>query len=115
MQGLSASGLDATVRRVRALRPVWGAGGDAVVDRGGEEMLEFVDGFEVEAGGLVVAQQQSLLFQGAGDAGGDGVEQALEFGVRRCNGAVATGLFVIERISAVDKEHVQVDVERHPH
>ena len=43
MQGLSAGGWDATVRRVRALRPAWGpAGGDAVVDDGAEELLETV-------------------------------------------------------------------------
>ena len=40
------------------------------------EMLEFVDGFEVEGEGLVIAQQQPLLFQRASDAGGDSVEQA---------------------------------------
>ena len=39
-------------------------------------MLEFVDGFEVEGEGLVIAQQQPLLFQRASDAGGDSVEQA---------------------------------------
>ena len=40
-----------------------GAGGDAVVDRGGEDMLAFVDEFdvEVEGGGLAIAQQQPLL------------------------------------------------------
>ena len=56
MQGLDASGLGATVRRVKALHPVWvGAGGDVVVDRGGEEILEFGGGFEVEGGGRVLA------------------------------------------------------------
>ena len=43
-----------------------GAGGDAVVDGGAEELLETVVGFEVERGGLVVADQQSLAFEGAG-------------------------------------------------
>ena len=52
-----------------------GADGDAVVDEGAEELLEPVGGFEVEGGRLVVAIQQSLLFEGAGDTGGDGVEQ----------------------------------------
>ena len=65
-----------------------GAGGDAVVDRGGEEWLEFVDGFEVEGGGLVIAQQQPLFLQGTGDAGGDGAERALEFGLRGCSDPV---------------------------
>ena len=35
-------------------------------------MLEFVDRFEVEAGGLVVAEQQSPLFQGV--AGPRGID-----------------------------------------
>jgi hypothetical protein len=34
-----------------------GTGSDAAVDRGGEELVEFVDGFEIEAGGLVIAHQ----------------------------------------------------------
>ena len=42
--------------------PGVGAGGDAVVDGGAEELLETVVGFEVEGGGLVVADQQSLAF-----------------------------------------------------
>ena len=46
----------------------------------GMRLLEFVDGFEAEGGGLVIAQQQPLLSQRASDAGGDGVDQTLEFG-----------------------------------
>ena len=42
-----------------------GADGDAVVDGGAEELLESVVGFEVEGGSLVVADQQSLPFEGA--------------------------------------------------
>ena len=61
--------------------------------------------------GLVIAQQQPLVFQGAGDAGGDGAEQTLEFGLRRCSDAVEAGLLVFERVGAIDEEHVQVDVE----
>ena len=61
-----------------------GAGGDAVVHGGAEELLEIVGGLEVEGGGLFVAGQQSLPFEGAGCAGGDGVEQALELGLGRC-------------------------------
>ena len=49
-----------------------------------------------------------------GDAGGDGVEQALEFGLGRCGDVVETGLFVIERVGAIDEEHVQVDVGSAP-
>ena len=71
--------------------PGVGAGGDVVVDGGGEELLETVGGFEVEGGVLFVADQQSLPFEGAGDTGGDGVEQALEFGLGRCGDAVETG------------------------
>ena len=52
-----------------------------------------------------------MLFQGAGDAGGDGMKQALEFAMGRCSDAVETGRFVIERVGAVDEEHVQVGVE----
>ena len=59
MQGLSDGGLGSTVRSVRALRPAWGAGGDAVVDGGAEELLETVGGFEVEDGVHFVADQQS--------------------------------------------------------
>ena len=58
------------------------ADGDAVVDGGAEELLESVGGFEVKGGGLGVAEQQSLLLEGAGDAGGDGVEQAARQGHR---------------------------------
>ena len=95
----------------QGLAPGVGAGGDAVVDGGAEELLEPVGGFEVEGGVLFVADQQSLPFEGAGDTGGDGVEQALEFGLGRCGDAVQTGRFVIERVGAVDEEHVQVRVE----
>ena len=42
---------------------------------------------------------------------GDGVEQALEFGLGRCSDAVDTGRFVFERVGAVDEEHLQMDVE----
>ena len=52
-----------------------------------------------------------MAFEGAGCAGGDGVEQALEFGLGRCGDAVETGRFVIERVGAADEEHVQVGVE----
>ena len=62
----------------------------------------------------VIAQQRPLPFHGAGDAGGDGVEQALEFGLGRCGDVVETGLFVIERVGAIDEEHVQVDVGSAP-
>ena len=57
----------------QGLAPGVGAGGDAVVDGGAEELLEPVVGFEVERGVLVVAEQQSLPFEGAGCAGGDGM------------------------------------------
>ena len=65
----------------QGLAPGVGAGGDAVVDGGGEELLEIVGGLDVEGGGLVIAAHQSLPFEGAGDAGRDGVEQALELGL----------------------------------
>ena len=55
MQGLDASGFGATVRRVTGPCARCGAGGDVVVDRGGEEILEFVGGFEVEGGSRVIA------------------------------------------------------------
>ena len=87
------------------------ADGDAVVDGGAEELLESVGGFEVEGGGLGVTEQQSLLLEGAGDAGGDGVEQALEFRLGRGGDTVEAGPFLFERVDAVDDEHVQVDVE----
>ena len=120
MEGESRELSDAGVGRRRVgrdgakrqgLAPGVRAGGDAVVDGGAEELLESVGGFEVEGGGLVVANQQTLPFEGAGCAGGDGVEQALEFGLGRCGDAVEAGRFVIERVGAVDEEHVQVGVE----
>ena len=68
-------------------------------------------GFEVEGGGLVVAGQQSLPFESAGDAGGDGVEQALKFALGRCGDVVETGRCVVERVGAIDEEHMEVRVE----
>ena len=120
MEGESRELSDAGVGRRRVgrdgmqgqgLAPGVGAGGDAVVDGGAEELLETVGGFEVEGGGLVVAGQQSLPLEGAGDVGGDGVEQALELGLGRSGDAVETGRVVIERVGAVDEEHVQMGVE----
>ena len=111
MQGWSGGGLESTVRSVRALRaPGVGAGGDAVVHGGAEELPEIVGGLDVEGGGLFVAARQPLPFEGAGDTGGDGMEQAPEFGLGWCGDAVETGRFVIERVGAVDEEHVQVRV-----
>ena len=67
-----AGGLESTVRSVRALRPVCGPGGDAVVDGGAEELLEPVVGFGVEGGGIVITQQQRVSTAGAGlGHGGD--------------------------------------------
>ena len=68
-------------------------------------------GAGVEGGSFFVAGQQSLPLEGAGDAGGDGVEQALELGLGRCGDAVETRRFAVERVGAVDEEHVQVGVE----
>ena len=67
----------------QGLAPGVGAGGDAVVDGGAEELLETVGGFEVEGRVVFVTEQQSLPFEGAGDASGDGAQQALEFGAGR--------------------------------
>ena len=87
-----------------------GEAGDEVVHGGAEELLESVVGFEVEGGGIVIASQQPLLYQGAGDTGGDGVEQALELGLGRSGDAVEPGRFVIECVGAVEEEHVEVRV-----
>ena len=120
MEGESRELSDAGVVRRRVgrdgaqgqgLAPGVGAGGDAVVDGGAEEVLETVGGFEVEGGGLVVADQQSLPFEGAGDAGGDGVEQVLEFGLCRGAATVQAGPFIVERVDTIDEEHVQVIVQ----
>ena len=120
MEGESRELSDAGVVRQRVgrdgaqgqgLAPGVGAGGDAVVDGGAEELLETVGGFEVEGGGVVVTEQQSLFLEGAGDADGDGVEQALEFGLCRGAATVQAGPFIVERVDAIDEEHVQVDVE----
>ena len=78
----------------QGLVPGVGAGGNTVVDGGDDEWFEFVDGLQVEGVGLVIAQRQPLLFEGVSDPGGDGGEQALDFGLRRCPDAVETGLFV---------------------
>ena len=91
--------------------PAVGAGGDAVVHGGAEELLETVGGFEVERGGVVVTEQQSLFLEGAGDADGDGVEQALQFALCRGAATVQVGPFLFERVDAIHEEHVQVDVE----
>ena len=124
MEGESRELSDAGVGRRRVgrdgaqgqgLAPGVGAGGDAVVDGGTEELLETVVGFEVDRGGLVVADQQSLPFEGAADAGGDGAQQALEFRLGRGAATVQAWPFLFERVDAIDEEHVQVDVERHPH
>ena len=121
MEGESRELSDAGVGRRRVgrdgvqgqgLAPGVGAGGDAVVHGGAEELLESVVGFEVEGGGLVVADQQSLPFEDAGDAGGDGAQQALEFRPGRGAATVQAGPLLVERVDAVDEEHVQVDVER---
>ena len=95
----------------QGLAPGVGAGGDAVVDGGTEELLESVGGFEVEGGGFVVADQQSLPFEGARDAGGDGAQQALEFRLSRSGATVEAGPFLVERVDAIHEKHVQVDIE----
>ena len=95
----------------QGLAPGMGADCDAVVDGGAEELLETVGGFEVEGGGLVVTDQQSLPFEGAGDAGGDGAQQTLELILGRGAATAKAGPFIVERVHAVDEEHVQVDVE----
>ena len=97
----------------QGLAPGVGAGGDAGVNASAEELLETVVGFEVEGRVLFVAAQQSLPFEGAGDTDGDGVEQALEFGLGRCGDAVQTGRFVIERVGAVDEEHMESGSSAH--
>ena len=123
MEGESRELSDAGVVRRRVgrdgaqgqgLAPGVGADGDAVVDGGAEELLETVVGFEVEGGVLVVADQQSLPFEGADDAGGDGAQQALEFRLGRGGATVQAGPFLVEPVDAIHQEHVQVDVERQP-
>ena len=98
----------------QGLAPGMGADCDAIVDDGAEELLETVGGFEVEGGGLVVTDQQSLHFEGAGDADGDGAQQTLELILGRGAATAKAGPFIVERVHAVDEEHVQVDVERQP-
>ena len=80
-QGWSGGGLEPTVRSVRALRPAWGPVAMRSWTAAPRSCSKSSAGSMVEGGGLVIAAQQSLLLQGAGDAGGDGVEQALEFGL----------------------------------
>ena len=90
----------------QGLAPGVGVGGDAVVDGSVEELVEFAAGFEVEGGGLAVAGQQSLPFEGAG---GDGAEQALKFGLGRCGDAVETGRAVI--VSMTERAALQERVD----
>ena len=78
----------------------------AVIDRDAFVRERSVGSMSRE-GGLVVAAQQSLLFQSAGCAGGDSMEQALELGLGRCGDAVEPGRFVIERVGTVEKEYVE--------
>ena len=47
-----------------------------------------------------------MALEDGGDAGGDGVEQALEFALGRCGDAVETGRFAIERVDAIHEEHM---------
>ena len=44
----------------------------------------------------------------------DDAQQALEFRLGRGGTTVEAGPFIVERVHAVDEEHVQVDVERQP-
>ena len=95
----------------QSLAPGVGTGGDAVVDGGAEELLESVAGFEVKGRVLFIAEQQSLPFEGTGDASGDGAQQALEFRSGRSRTMVEAGPFLFERVDAIDEQHVQGDVE----
>ena len=52
--------------------------------------------------------------EGAGDAGGDGAQQALGFRLGRGAATVQAGPLLVERVDAVDEEHVQVDVGSAP-
>ena len=63
--------------------PICVVGGVAVWSRKCGRCQVRYGGFEVEGRGVVVTEQQSLFLEGAGDADGDGVEQALEFGLCR--------------------------------
>ena len=78
-----------------------------LVDRVGDDAVAVL----AVRGEQAVVSGEPLLLQGAGDPGGDGVEQALEFGLGRSGDTVDTGRFVIERVGAVDEEHVQMGVE----
>ena len=64
MQGLSVGGLDATVRRVDALRPVWGRWrcGSGRRRRG---FVEPIGGFEVEGRGVSSRSNNPCLDGGA--------------------------------------------------
>ena len=85
----------------QGLAPGVGTGGDAVVDGGAEELLETVGGFEVEGWVLFVTDQQSLPFESAGDASGDGAQQALEFRSGRGGTMVEAGPFLFERVDTM--------------
>ena len=52
-----------------------------------------------------------MFREGAGDAHGDGVAQALEFRLGRGAATVQAWPFLFERVDAADEEHVQEDVE----
>ena len=60
MQGWGGRRAGVDVAQRQGLAPGVGAGGDAVVDGGAEELLEPVVGFGVEGGGIVITQQQRV-------------------------------------------------------
>ena len=108
MEGESRELSDAGVERRRVgrdgaqgqgLAPGVRARGDAVVD-GGTEVARIRRRGRGRGRGLVVPNQQSLPFEGAGDAGGDGAQQALEFRLGRGAATVQAGPFISSRSSS---------------
>ena len=47
-----------------------------------------------------MTEQQSLFLERAGDAGGDGAQQALEFRLCRGTATVQAGPYIVERVGA---------------
>ena len=92
------------------LRARWRPGGLAALFNFGSYGLAI---FALSLGAMahVSALRETSVIIAALDTGGDGVEQALELGLGRCGDAVETGRVVIERVGAVDEEHVQMGVE----
>ena len=81
------------------------------MDGRANQLVERFGGLEVEVLVLRVADEEPAPFEPPGDASADGVQQPGEFGGSRAWRAVKCRLRSIECVGAVEKKHVEVDVQ----